>query len=80
VGSDSPLVFRHHNNWRIKGLSRAHPLDADEIYYTSPVSLSEGDLQKVRAMILKWIDDFSAVIKPSRSEKLACLNLEWFKF
>ncbi len=76
---DSPIVFRHHSNWRLKGLSRTTPPDSDEIYYTSPVSISESDIPKVRKMILKWIEDFSAVVKDSPSEKVACLNIDWFK-
>ncbi len=77
----SPLVARHHANWRIKAMER-HPSIAHEreLAFTSPMSLSRTDVPKVRAMALEFISKICEITDPSPSEVAYCLNLDWFEF
>lgn len=80
VDSDSPHVNKHRQNWRLLGFSMMEQKNEKDIFYTSPMSLSEVDAEKVRGMILKYIDEVLAVMRPSPSEKVYCLNMDWFEF
>lgn len=76
----SPLIFRHHSNWRVKAMSRHERLTESEIAYTCPVSLRAEDLLVVREMIMQLIEKFlKKVVASDPPDSLACLNIDWFK-
>ncbi|MGE3975630.1 MAG: TIGR02147 family protein [Bdellovibrionales bacterium] len=80
VESTSPLVNRHHANWRIKGLQKMGHMDSEELFFTGPLSLSKKALEEIRSDLTNFIQDTTMKVKESDSEILACLNIDWFKF
>jgi len=78
--ADSPLVARHHGNWRIKAMER-HPVLApeEELSYTAPMTLSKSDIARVRTLIADLVQKTDEIVGPSPSEKLFCLNIDWFE-
>lgn len=77
----SPLVGRHHSNWRVKAMEKHPKLDHErELAYTSPLSISKGDVLKVREELMKTIVRVCEVVDRSVSEKTFCLNVDWFEF
>ena len=81
IESVSPLVSRHHGNWRIKAMEKHPTLSLEtELAFTSPLSLSVPDTRKVRAMLLGLIEDVCKMIDPSPPETTYCLNIDWFEF
>jgi transcriptional regulator with XRE-family HTH domain len=78
--ADSPLVSRHHGNWRVKAMER-HPMlrPADELAYSAPMSLSEADVLKVRALLSDLVQKVDELVGPSACERLYCLNVDWFE-
>jgi plasmid maintenance system antidote protein VapI len=78
--ADSPLIGRHHASWRQKAVER-HPILAEnEIAYSSPMSISLEDAQKVRKLILGWVEQVNKLREPSPCEVLYFLNIDWVKF
>lgn len=75
--SDSPLISRHHQNWRMKTLAKIDKITDTELIFTAPLTISHRDSKKVRAAILKFVDDVSGVVKETTPEKLSCLSIEW---
>jgi uncharacterized protein (TIGR02147 family) len=80
VESTSPLVNRHHANWRIKGLQKMGNMDSEELFFTAPLSLSQDALEEIRKDLTNFIGVTTKKVKESESEVLACLNIDWFKF
>ncbi len=77
----SPLVARHHANWRIKAMERHPTLSHDrELAFTSPMSIASADVPKVRTLALDFISKTCELTDPSPSETAYCLNLDWFAF
>lgn len=78
--SDSPLVMRHHANWRLKALENlaARRTDMTNLHYSSVVSLSESDGEVLREIILKTILKFKEVIRKSPEETVRVFNLDYF--
>lgn len=76
----SPLISRHHGNWRVKAMEK-HPLinPREEICYSAPMSLSSSDVKKIREILAKTIENADEVVGPSACEKLFCLNIDWFE-
>lgn len=77
---ESPLVSRHHGNWRVKAMER-HPLlrEDAELAYTAPMTLSAKDVLKIRAALADVVENVDHIVGPSSSEKLYCLNIDWFE-
>jgi plasmid maintenance system antidote protein VapI len=78
--ADSPLVSRHHSNWRIKAMERHPQLDlVTELAYTAPMTLSATDAFRIRSLLLDLIEKTDKIVGPSPSEKLYCMGLDWFE-
>ena len=78
--SDSPFIGRHHASWRQKAIER-HPLLSDsEIAYSSPMSLSREDAEKVRKQIVELVSQINKIRDPSPCEALYFLNIDWIGF
>jgi uncharacterized protein (TIGR02147 family) len=77
--ADSPMITRHHLNWRVRNLSRLQTenLGEDEILFTAPLSISVKDARKVRKKILEFTEGLSQVVKDTDPEKVCVLNIDW---
>jgi len=51
----------------------------DELFFSSPMTLSRKDKQKLREKIIEFIKDFMKTIQNSDEEILCCLNIDWFE-
>jgi uncharacterized protein (TIGR02147 family) len=76
--SSSPLVSRHHANWRLKGVQNNEELRPEELFYTGPMTLSLHTMANIREDLVKLLERTIAKVEPSAPEHLACLNIDWF--
>jgi uncharacterized protein (TIGR02147 family) len=76
VGADSRWVKLHHRNWRNQAV---HDESGGALHYTSPMTLSRTDAEKVREKLLRIIEEVGKTVDDSPSEELHCFNLDWFK-
>jgi uncharacterized protein (TIGR02147 family) len=77
---NSPLVARHHLNWRFKAIERMPRVTPSELFYTSPLSISEADAPEVRKILVEAIERVSRLLARTKPEKAACLSIDWFDF
>jgi hypothetical protein len=75
---DSVLTTMNHSNWRARAVLDAYKREAGGIHYTAVHSLSRSDYEKIKEMILTFLDQTRAVVRPSPEEELACITLDWF--
>ncbi len=78
LDANSPMVGRHHQNWRVKGFEKMGDVKPTELFLTMPATMSEKDVSVLREKIVAFIEDFVTVIDSSKGEVLYCLNLDWF--
>lgn len=74
----SPHLPRHHTNWRNKAIQKYDQLDVSDLIYTAPMTLSHKDYSLLREEILNLIKKVHSTVGDSKSEKLACLNIDFF--
>ena len=79
IEASSPFVNRHHINWRLKGIEHMDNLQPDELFYTSPMTLSSKSMAEIKKMLLKLVVDMSEEVKSAKDEKIACLNIDFFE-
>jgi uncharacterized protein (TIGR02147 family) len=78
--SDSPLVNKHHQNWRLKSLQTMDNKNQEDLFFTSPMSLSKSVAREIRKKIVDLIQEVRKDSAPSDSETVRCLNIDWFEF
>lgn len=79
VKRDSPLVSRHHSNWRMRVMQQYPDIRNEELVFTCPTSISNHDFRMIREKLAQLIEDFNKTIAPSKDEEFACLNIDWVK-
>lgn len=79
VESSSPWVNVHHMHWRHRAIQSLNSASALDLHYTSPVTLSASDCDVIKEKLIQLIEQVRATVDPSPSEKMYCLNLDWFQ-
>ncbi len=80
ISADSPFVSLHHQNWRLHGISKMTEHQEGNLFFTSPMSLSAATADEIRPKILSFIEEIRKMIRPSPSEIVRCLNIDWFDY
>lgn len=78
--SDSPLVKTHHQNFRNKAIISLEEENDFDLHYSAVLTLSKKDANKIRLMLLKFIEEKEKILIPSPNEEIIALNLDLFKF
>lgn len=76
----SPLISRHHTNWRLKAIEHLDQLSPQELCLSMPCSLSEKAMRQIRKELVDCIERITKLIDEAPSEQLACLNVDLFSF
>jgi uncharacterized protein (TIGR02147 family) len=77
--ADSPYIISRQIQWRLKSFEQMNHRDPEQIFFTSPMTISKSDLPVLRKKILSAIDELLKVAKSSGSEELVCINIDYFK-
>lgn len=79
LSASSPLVNKHHMNWRFKALGCMENKNEDDLFYTAPMALSVQAQEEIRSVLVNTIQKAVATAKDAPSESLSCLNIDWFR-
>ena len=77
VDKDSPFVNKHHQNWRFQAIQNMEKKKDSDLFFTSPMSLSKEALEQIRTLLPELIRKIMKITSPSKSELVACLNIEY---
>jgi uncharacterized protein (TIGR02147 family) len=80
LGDNSPLISKHHTNWRLKAIQSMDIPHLHDLHYSSVGTINEKDLPKIRSILVKAIEEIRSVVKASAPEDtLFCYDLDLFK-
>lgn len=79
LDKSSPLILRHHTNWRLRSLMALDENAEDQVHYSSVFTLSRKDYKRVREILTKALSDSMHVITESPEEDIAAVCLDLFK-
>ena len=80
VDKDSPFVNKHHQNWRFQAIQQMERKRDDDLFFTSPMSLSHAAFEEIRTLLPAVVQNIMKISGPSDSETVACLNIDWFAY
>jgi uncharacterized protein (TIGR02147 family) len=75
----SAYVALHHQNWRALAVDDARMSESDGIHYTMVQSMGRQDYERLKTMILEFIDASKQIAEPSPSEMLTAMSIDWFE-
>lgn len=80
LGHDSPMIAKHHINWRLQAIQSLEREDASEsLHYSSVVSISQKDVSRIKSLLVKAIENAKNIIRDSKTEELHSFCLDFFK-
>jgi uncharacterized protein (TIGR02147 family) len=77
--SDSPIISKHHMNWRLRAMQALEIKDPENIHYSGPLCISKEVALKIREMILHFLSDAEPLIREAKEEEVYCLDIDFFK-
>lgn len=80
LGKDSPMLPRHHSNWRLRAIDTIEKNLNAGLHYSSVVSIAKSDVDRIKEIIIQGIEAANAVIKDSPEETLASLCVDFYEF
>lgn len=75
----SIFIQRHHINWRSQALQSAEKNLAGDMHFSTVVTLSQADYEKIKEIFVKAIASSREVIHPSPEEEIIAITLDVFK-
>jgi uncharacterized protein (TIGR02147 family) len=76
---DSPLISRHHANWRIHSLQSLFGARSEDLHYSSVVTLSKDDTAVIREQLIQAIQKAKKVIRESPEEDLYAFHVDFYR-
>lgn len=78
LGADSPLISRHHLNWRLQAMRQIERDPQFGLHYSSVISISRDDHRIIRERIVALLKEVKPIIRDSREEELYSLSMDFF--
>jgi uncharacterized protein (TIGR02147 family) len=79
IPADSPLVNRHHVNWRLRALERLSNPAPDDIHYSAVLSASHETMETIRTFVLGLIEKAAPVIGAAADEAVYSFSIDLFE-
>jgi uncharacterized protein (TIGR02147 family) len=80
LGSDSPMISKHHTNWRLQALQSLERKDSRALHYSSVITVEEKLVPQIREALVQAIEHVRSVMKPSsKDEVIYCYALDFFE-
>lgn len=77
--NDSPLISKHHTNWRMKAIANLETDFSEDLHYSSVVSIAEKDFPKVKEIMIEAIEKVRDLVRESPEEALVGYSLDAFR-
>ena len=78
LSKNSPLVSKHHTNWRMKAIESFDLPRPNDFHYSLVMSLSEKDILKVRSLLIDTMEKIEMLLEDSPCETVYVLNSDLF--
>lgn len=79
LGNDSPMISKHHMNWRLQAMRSLDRDEKEAIHYSSAVTIAASDLSKIKEILIQAIEQVRSRVRASKDEELYCYSLDLYK-
>ncbi|MBI3543402.1 MAG: TIGR02147 family protein [Deltaproteobacteria bacterium] len=75
---DSPMISKHHINWRLQAIQSLDRPPGKDLHYSSVITASRADADVIREILVKAIENVRAVVKKSEDQEGFCYAIDFF--
>lgn len=79
LAAEDPLVWRQHSNWRLQTIQRFSRPAPNDLHYTSIVTCSRKDVEKIKAIMAKAVTEIREVVRQSEDEVVFHYSLDAYE-
>ena len=79
LGADSPLIAKHHINWRLQAIRAVERNPKAGLHYSSVVSISRKDEEHIRDTLTNFLQTIKPIIRESKEEEACSLSIDFFR-
>ena len=76
--NDSPMISKHHTNWRMRTVQALDEVRREDLHYSSVITASKDDSVKIRTILVRAIEEIRATVKESKDEEAFAYSLDFF--
>lgn len=78
LDASSPMISRHHTNWRLQALRSLEVPRASDLHYSSVITASVEDSIRIREVLVKAIEQIRPIVRASKDEGAFSYCLDFF--
>jgi uncharacterized protein (TIGR02147 family) len=79
LAKGSPMLPRHHSNWRMKAIESVDVEKQNDLHYSALLGIAKKDVPIFKEKLLALIQEFEPIIKESREEVPVVLLMDLFE-
>ena len=79
LGKDSYLISKHHANWRMQAVRSIENNLETDLHYSAITTLSKEDMFRIKANLVRAVEEANAVIRDSKEEIICGFCLDFFQ-
>jgi hypothetical protein len=76
--ANSPLVAKHHANWRIRAIESLDQARDNDLHYSLVMSISEDAATQMREILLRALQNMEPIMKKALDEVVYTFNVDLF--
>jgi uncharacterized protein (TIGR02147 family) len=76
---DSPLVYQHHMNWRLRCLNDLEKQNQQSLHYSTVMSLSEGAVKEIKSILSQAVKTSNETMEKSSEDLLYSLGVDFYE-
>jgi uncharacterized protein (TIGR02147 family) len=78
LDKDSPLLPKHHTNWRLRAIEAVESRAAGNFHYSGVISVSADDFEWIKGKLAQALEASIDRLRNSPDERVGCLNIDLF--
>lgn len=79
LADDSPYIYNHHINWRLKAIEELGVKNSKLLNFSSLVGISKKDAAKIKEIFLQSISNINTVVQESGEEAPYLINIDFME-
>jgi uncharacterized protein (TIGR02147 family) len=79
LSPDSPLIAKHHTNWRMKSIQSLDEPRPRDLHYSAILSLDEEAVEKIREILLLALQNSEPILKAAKDETVYVTTIDLFQ-
>jgi uncharacterized protein (TIGR02147 family) len=77
IDKQSPLLIRHHTNWRLKAIDLIGRADKDDLNYSAVIGISAHDALRIRQLLLDSLRESESILEKSKEALPYMMNIDF---